>query len=380
MNAGEIHETRPSGRPKAEHRLKVHGAMTRRDMLRAVAGLGGGVCVSGLAAPVGVDPQQSKMGVVIYGLGLHHRHQWASRESKTPICLAFLEKCHELGAGGIQYPFTTKDADVVADVRRRADQYGMHVEAILNLPAIDSELDEFEHQVRIAKEVGADAARTVMLPGRRYEQFTSYAEFKAFEQRGLERLQRVEPIVSRHRFRLAVENHKDQRVAEKLETLRRLDSEFIGLCVDVGNNFPLLEDPVETMRAFAPWAFTVHLKDQAVRASAHGFLMADVALGEGCLDLPDIVAILRAAKPQVRFNYETITRDALSVPVLTDGFWATLPDTPARELARTLAIVKNRPYPRPFVAVSQLTIEQQLRLELEYLESSLAYARERLGL
>jgi sugar phosphate isomerase/epimerase len=320
------------------------------------------------------------MGVVIYGLALHQRHLWAANESQLPVCLAFLEKCHELRAGGIQYPFTAKDVSVVADVRRRADQYGVYVEAILNLPALDSGLDEFEAQVRLAKEVGADVARTVMLPGRRYEQFTSYAEFKEFEQRGLERLQRVEPIVSKHRFRLAVENHKDQRVAEKLDTLRRLDSEFIGLCVDVGNNFPLLEDPVETMRAFAPWAFTVHLKDQAVRPATDGFLMADVALGEGCLDLPGIVAILRAAKPRVRFNYETITRDALSVPVLTNGFWATLPDTPARELARTLAIVKNRPYPRPFVTVSQLSTEQQLQLELEYVESSLAYAREQLGL
>jgi 3-oxoisoapionate decarboxylase len=328
----------------------------------------------------GVGVRRSQLGVVIYALASHQRLQWAAKKSQSPLCLTFLEQCHRVGAGGIQYPFTPKEADLVPELHRRADRYGMFVEAIVNLPSDDSGLDDFEAQLRLAKEAGASVARTVMLPGRRYEQFTSYAEFKDSEQRGLERLRRVEPIVAKHRFHLAVENHKDQLVAEKLETLRRLDSEYIGLCVDVGNNFPLLEDPVETVRAFAPWAFTVHLKDQAVRPSADGFHMADVALGEGCLDLPAIVSILRTAKPRIRFNYETITRDALSVPVLATGFWATLPDTPASDLARLLTILQNSSHPEAFATVSKMPPEQQLSLELENLETSLAYAREHLGL
>jgi sugar phosphate isomerase/epimerase len=285
-----------------------------------------------------------------------------------------------MGAGGFQFPFTRAEAGLVKEVRRRAETLGLFVEAILRLPANDSDLDLFEAELGVARDAGASLARVVMIPGRRYEQFGTYAEFKEAERRGLEILQRAEPIAAKHRFRLAVENHKDQLVAEKLETLRQIDSEYVGLCVDVGNNFPLLEDPVASVRAFAPWAMTVHLKDQAVRPSPDGFLMADVALGDGCLDLPAIVDSLRAAKPGIHFNYETITRNALSVPVLTRQFYATLPDTPASNLARMLEILKSRSHSDPFVEVSRLNVDAQLELELAWLQSSLTYACDRLGL
>ena len=180
-------------------------------------------------------------------------------------------------------------------------------------------------------------------------------------------------------FRLAVENHKDQRIEEKLALLKSLSSEFIGLCVDVGNNFRALEDPLETAR-FAPWAFTVHLKDQAVRDYDEGFLLADVALGEGFLDLPEIVKTLRDAKPDIKFNLETITRDPIQVPILTDRYWATLRDTPATALARTLRVLRTQPHPKPFATISQLPLEEQLAAEQRNVQESLSYAKTNLGL
>jgi sugar phosphate isomerase/epimerase len=179
---------------------------------------------------------------------------------------------------------------------------------------------------------------------------------------------------------LAVENHKDQRISEKLELLKRLSSEFIGLCVDVGNNFTLMEDPLDTARAFAPWAFTVHFKDHAVREYEEGFLFSDVALGDGFLDLPALVKVLRDARKDVRFNLESITRDPLKVPVLTDAYWATLPDTPPRDLARTLRVVKAQAHREPFPIVSKLAQAEQLELERRTVERSIAYARDRLSL
>ena len=187
-------------------------------------------------------------------------------------------------------------------------------------------------------------------------------------------------MLARHKFRLTVENHKDQRIAEKLDTLKRVGSEWVGLCVDVANNFTLMEDPLETARAFAPFAFTVHIKDRAVRECEGGFLLTDVALGEGFLDLLAIVKVLRDAKPEIKFNLETITRDPIKVPVLTDGYRATLADTPARELARTMGVVKTQSSPAPLAEVSKLPAGQQLDLERRNVEKSLAYARNRLAL
>jgi 3-oxoisoapionate decarboxylase len=93
----------------------------------------------------------------------------------------------------------------------------------------------------------------------------------------------------------------------------------------MGNNLALLEDPVEVVEKLAPWAFSVHLKDHAVQEYEDGFLLSDVPLGAGCLDLKKMADILLAAKPQVRFSIELITRDALKIPCLTDKHWATFP-------------------------------------------------------
>jgi len=150
----------------------------------------------------------------------------------------------------------------------------------------------------------------------------------------------AEPVAARHRVRLAVENHKDQRVPERIELLRRLGSPWIRACVDVGNSFALLEDPLAVVEAYAPWAVSVHLKDQAVQECQDGFLFGDAPLGKGFLDLKRMVQILRQAKPDVRFSLEVITRDPLPVPCLTEKYWTTLPDVPGSDLARTLRVVR----------------------------------------
>ncbi len=233
---------------------------------------------------------------------------------------------------------------------------------------------------RTAKQAGAGVVRVVILPGRRYERFTSADEFAEFCKRGVRSLELAEPVAGRHGIRLAVENHKDQRVDERLEVLRHISSEHVGACVDLGNSFALLEDPIAVVQAYAPWAATVHIKDQAVQEYEDGFLFADIALGEGFLDLKRMVEILRGAKPELHFALEVITRDPLRVPCLTDQYWATFGDVPGRDLARTLRTVRAAPYPGSLTRVSELPLEQQVALEQSSVKKSLAYARDQLDL
>lgn len=349
--------------------------MNRREALRALAAAVSALGLSGTLPAHGLSTsKRTRLGMAVYALRYHRQYKWEGRHEGLSPTLALLEECRRLGAGGVQCPLRARDESELQELRGRAEQYQMHVEAIIQPPRDTTDVQRFEQEVRMAKEAGANLARTVIIPGRRYERFHSLAEYHTFEQRGLRALERAEPVLARHRFRLAVENHKDQRVAEKLETIKRLSSDYIGLCVDVGNNFPLMEDPLETARALAPWALTVHLKDQAVREYEEGYLLADVALGEGFLDLPAIVSVLRDAKPNIKFHFESITRDAIRVPILTDGFWATLRDTPASALARTLRILKTQSHAKPFPLVSKLSRERQLALERQNVERSIAYA------
>jgi sugar phosphate isomerase/epimerase len=255
----------------------------------------------------------------------------------------------------------------------------MFVEGICALPRDRADLDRFEAELLTARRAGAGVVRVVMLPGRRYERFSSREEYLEWTARGVASLELAAKAAARRGVRLALENHKDQRVEERLEVLARVDAAHVGACVDTGNSFALLEDPVEVVRAFASRAFSVHLKDQAVREHENGFLFADAALGDGFLDLEEMVRILRGARPDVRFSLETITRDPLEVPCLTEGYWASFGDVPAADLARTLRLVRTHAA-TGLLSVSGLSLEAQVRLEEDVVTRSLAFARDRLDL
>ena len=76
--------------------------------------------------------------------------------------LNFLEECHRLGAGGMQFPLGIRDQEYQQNLRKKAGQYEMQVQASLGLPKNETELDRFEQQVITAKNVGAAVARVTV--------------------------------------------------------------------------------------------------------------------------------------------------------------------------------------------------------------------------
>ena len=345
----------------------------------ALAGLGAAALGLGVTRSEGQTPSpaRSQPGLVIYDCAI--RRRWLrERDPKVDLFepLTFLKHCRELGAGGMQANLGVLDRDRVRALRDFAGEHGLFIDGIVSPPRDQGDLARFEAEMRTASEVGALAVRTVVMPGRRYEQFRSLAEFRDAAGRAQRILELARPIVERHRVRLAVENHKDQRIDERIALYRRLGSEFIGACLDTGNNVALLEDPYAVVDALAPHAFTVHFKDQALREYEDGFLLGDLPLGQGCFDLPRMAGALRRAKPGIRFVLELLTRDALRVPCLTDAYWTTMPTVSGSELARTLRMVRHAT--KEVQQVSTLPLEKQLALEDANLAASLRYARERL--
>jgi len=183
----------------------------------------------------------------------------------------------------------------------------------------------------------------------------------------------------RYRVKLAVENHKDWRVAELVGLLQKFSSEWIGVNLDFGNNLALLEDPLAVVEALAPFALTSHFKDMGVQEYADGFLLSEVPLGDGLLDLKRMISICERANPTMQFNLEMITRDPLKVPVLGRKYWATFHELPASDLAATLALAREHKPERPLPQVSERTPEGQLAFEEENNVKSFAYARAKLG-
>jgi sugar phosphate isomerase/epimerase len=162
--------------------------------------------------------------------------------------------------------------------------------------------------------------------------------------------------------------------------LGRVKCDRLGVCLDTGNSLALLEAPAETVEALAPLAFSCHLKDMAVEESADGFLLSEVPFGEGVLDMPKVVGVIRRANPEVKFQVEMITRDPLKIPCLTDGYWSTFPELPGRHLAHALRFVRDHRAKTPLPRISNLPAGERLKAEDENIRRCVAFAGEMLGL
>ena len=362
----------------------------RREILFSMAGAIAGAQLRIATATQIRNPQSASrnrngLGICTDSYALRGREDRNIRESRERFAepLRFLEYCHNLGAGGIQLEIGKREETYASRLRRQAQEWAMFVEACIRLPKDPADLERFEAEVVTAKNAGVTVIR-VVLPskgsGRRYESYNAIDEFREMRARGRQELQWAEPVVARHRIRLAVENHKDERIAERLETLKAISSEYVGACVDTGNDISFLEDPMAVVEAYAPWAFSVHLKDMAVREYEDGFLLAEVPLGEGVLDLPKVVEMIRGRHPEAQFSLEMMTRDPLKVPCLTEKYWSAMGNIPGACLARTLRLVRAQAGKPPLPQISQLPVPEQFQVEDANVRKCLAYAHEHLGL
>ena len=281
--------------------------------------------------------------------------------------IEMLEYCHSLGAAGIQSTLSSLEPDYLKRLRARADEFGMYLEAQGNLR--DTAL--FERQAAAAQSIGARCIRCACLNTRRYEAFSTLADFDKFVADSHAAIERALPIAQKNRVPLAIENHKDWTVDEMAALLKKYSSEFLGVCLDTGNNMALLDDPMDAVTKLAPYAVTTHIKDMAVAEYPDGFLLSEVPLGQGMLDMKSIVAVISAARPKASLTLEMITRDPLKIPCLTERYWATFPERNGRYLAAALARV--RAHSAKLTTVSTLPREAKLSLEEENVKQSMAY-------
>ncbi len=351
--------------------------LTRRLALKYCAG-----AMPMLAGGAAEAPARARsLGVVIHSFAVRtagDRGRPAQERFSEPA--RFLEYARSLGARGVQVGLGAVGDGQAEALRARAEAASMYLEGIVTLPRDDADLGRFEAEVSTARKAGCEVVRTVMLSGRRYETFKSIAAFRRFAESSFHSLNRAAPVVARHGVLLAVENHKDWRADELIAILKRVGNDHVGVCLDTGNSIALLEDPMEVVEALAPWAFTTHFKDMGLEEYRDGFLLAEVPLGRGALDLPRVVECLRKARPAIRFNIEMITRDPLLVPCLKEPFWVTFPDLPGRQLARAICLVRDHPASARLPRISPLPIEERLRIEEENVRLSLVFAQDLLGL
>jgi sugar phosphate isomerase/epimerase len=294
-----------------------------------------------------------------------------------------IEHCHNLGLAGVQTNPPSTDPDAIKKFRARIEGYNMYLVCDPRMPRQKSDIEAFEIEVKAYKEAGASAFHAAMT-GRRYEDFDSFGPWKTMFEGVQASVELAEPVLRKYQMRLGLENHKGYRSAEQADWLKRLGSPYVGVCLDFGNNISLCEDPVDTLRTLLPYVFFTHIKDMAVEDCEEGFLLSEVPMGEGFLNLKEMVRLLREKDPNMIFGLEMITRDPLKIPVYTTKYWATFDDSysplPGRDLARTLVLVRENRPKTPLPRITGLSTEAQVKLEDECNLKSIAWAHKHLAL
>ena len=292
-----------------------------------------------------------------------------------------LEHCRSLGLGAVRLTVPQGGPDAVRAVRKKLDAYGMRCIVSVAPPRSDADVAAYDAVIAAAREMGAVTTHASFTQ-RRYEEFDTFEAFKASFEAHKKSVERAEPILRKHKVRLAIENHKGWRAAEHAAWVKQVGSEYVGVCYDFGNNLALCEDPADTYRLLAPLTFYVSFKDMTVAPYDDGFLLSETALGEGILDIPGMVKGLQQRDPGMIFALEMITREPLKIPVFTKKYWATFDDAysplPGRDLARMLEIVRTSK--KPLTTTAGLSPEQALKLEDDLIDRSIVYARKNLSL
>jgi sugar phosphate isomerase/epimerase len=296
----------------------------------------------------------------------------------------FLEYFHSLGFGVAEGARpASNDPEAIKAFRAKVEQYNMRVIMDVGYPRNEAGVEAFDAGVKMAKEAGAFSIHAAMT-NRRYEEFNDFATFKTSFENNQKSIALAEPILRKYRMRLGVENHKGWRSAEQAVWFKRLGSEWVGVHFDFGNNVSLCEDPNDTLKNLLPYTFACHIKDMAVQPYEDGFLLSEVPLGEGFLDLKGMVATLQKKDPNMPFDLEMITREPLKIPVFTAKYWVTFDDSysplPARDLAHILDIVHKHPPKTPPPATAGLSPEDFLKLEDLCVSKSIDWARRNLNL
>jgi sugar phosphate isomerase/epimerase len=220
---------------------------------------------------------------------------------RTMTVWDFLKRARRLGVAGVSLEscFLPNDADSLRRLRDTLDEYGFervwawgHPDGLRSGSDRRAARDLVAHLAH-ARAIGAGVMRIV--GGNRR---TRPASFALHRRRLVGMLSQLLPAAEDHGVVLALENHIDLTADEMVDVVRTLDSPWLGVCLDTGNNLRLHEDPVTVAAKLAPLTRATHVKDIGVRrGDPKDFAFwPSVPLGQGLVDLGRVIAHLRKAR------------------------------------------------------------------------------------
>jgi sugar phosphate isomerase/epimerase len=220
---------------------------------------------------------------------------------RTMTVWDFLKRAKQLGVDGVSLEscyFSSFEDGFLHKLRQTLDQYGFHrvwawghPDGLCSGTNRQAARDLVRH-LGYARQIGAGVMRIV--GGNRR---TRPASFALHRRRLAGMLKQVLPAAQDQGVVLALENHIDLTADEIVILVTMLDSPWLGICLDTGNNLRLHEDPLVVAEKLAPFARATHIKDLWVRrGDPKDFAFwPSVPLGKGLVDIAQVLGFLRRA-------------------------------------------------------------------------------------
>lgn len=243
-----------------------------------------------------------KLGVFSYSYHLAFGKHDIFKPSQPITIFDFMEKMARLGVDGIQIDIMHLESAEDAYLEKVAD-FAKERNLTIEYGSTGIEDEHMLRELQIAHKLGAKLMRTFM----GFNRYDHSVDAKEVVDQAIKTLAEVEGTAKELGILIAVENHCDATVDEMLKIMKRIDSDQIGICVDLGNFMIHQEKPIDSVKKLAPYIINTHFKDYNMEMMNWGFKAYGVPLGQGVIDLKGIFEIL--------VNESKIDQLMLEIPV-----------------------------------------------------------------
>lgn len=184
----------------------------------------------------------------------------------------------------------------------------------------------------------------------------------------------------KYKIVLAFENGRHTAAADLAAFIQAAQSEYVGVCFDVGNALTVPESPAESANILGPLARSAHLKNWEVYRSLEGAMLMNCPVGDGVINLAEVLRVLAGHQPDLLLFLQTVA-ERVPVPVLDDEFLCQYPRITARSLAGLLRQgTQNYDHEKmQFPHESKAPEKDVLKWEDDRLKRSLKQAQKLLG-
>jgi sugar phosphate isomerase/epimerase len=240
-----------------------------------------------------------------------------------------LDHAKQIGMDGVFFRTVldmtpTLDATVLRDVRSRADELGLYLQAGLGKvnPYANPETPEvreigdgdtalgFRRMMEACAAVGitelwVSTAGAKPYPGRfGTDRFRTDAPWQHQLEATRWFLAELAPVARDLGVHINLETHEEITTFEILRLIESVGDDVLGIVFDTANVLIRGEHPVMAAERIAPYVRQTHIKDAYVELTDGGVWHQAVAVGDGAIDFHAIVGILAEHRPDLTLTFE----------------------------------------------------------------------------